>query len=218
MSGKDRLPLIIFAGGVSGSEPERWVGLACRANTLDLVAKAAEVPRLGPIVVVTPAEGWSGELARLPVEVVADAPGAPFHFGQCLREVTARYGFSRLLYLGGGSGALLCTAALAALTERALGLERCPQQQPLFRRPGRPGTGVGARDYRPAGNGQRPGLAPGRYGPAGREPPRDSGVPLRPGHPDRPGDRGGPPGLRPGSAPPGAEPSPRHGAGAAAAG
>ena len=56
------LPLIIFVGGVAGSDPERWVGQACRANTVDLVARAAQVPGLRPILVVTPTDGWQDEL------------------------------------------------------------------------------------------------------------------------------------------------------------
>jgi len=124
MSTAEKLPLIIFVGRVGASDPERWVGLACRANTLDLVARAAQVPDLGPIVIVTPADGWHQELAQLPVEVVADCPGATFHFGHRLRQVITRYGFSRLLYMGGGTGALLATQALADLAAHALALER----------------------------------------------------------------------------------------------
>jgi hypothetical protein len=124
MSRRETLPLIIFVGGVSGKAPERWVGLACRANTLDTVAKAVRAACLGPIVIVTPTEGWGEELARLPVEVVADEPGAPFHFGRRLREVAAGFGFSRLLYMGGGMGSLLPASELAALAERALALDR----------------------------------------------------------------------------------------------
>ncbi len=118
------LPLIIFTGPGGASDPERWLAGACRANTLDLVARAAAVPTLGPVVLVTASEGWSDELARLGVEVVPDDPGRPFHFGRRLREVASRYGFSRFLYLGGGAGALLGAEELAGLAQRALAMER----------------------------------------------------------------------------------------------
>ncbi len=120
----EALPLVIFVGGSGESEPERWVAAGRRANTLDLVARAAETPALRPIVIVTPAEGWGAELARLPAEIDRDGPGSAFHFGRRLREVAARRGFSRLLYIGGGAGVLLGAPALAELAQRALALER----------------------------------------------------------------------------------------------
>jgi hypothetical protein len=119
----ERLPLVLFTGRVGGSEPERWVGEACRANTLDLIERAASVPRIGPIIVAAPVEGWE-ELSSLPVEVMPDEPGVRFHFGQRLLEVVARYRFRRFLYMGGGTGVLLTAADLSALAERALALER----------------------------------------------------------------------------------------------
>ncbi len=119
----ERLPLIIFVGGGGASEPERWLARACRANTHDLVARAGEVSCLGPTVVVAPTEGVA-ELASIPAELVVDPPGEPFHFGRRLREIVHRYGFRRLLYLGGGAASLLAAPALAALARRALALER----------------------------------------------------------------------------------------------
>ncbi len=117
---ENRLPLIIFAGGGGESEPERWVAAGCRANTADLVARATQVPCIGPIVVVTPAGGWADGVAA---EVVLDEPGRRFHFGRRLREVAASRGLSRLLYMGGGSGALLSAGALAEIAGRALRME-----------------------------------------------------------------------------------------------
>ncbi len=119
----ERLPLVLFTGGVAGSEPERWVGEACRANTLDLIERAASVPCIGPIIVAAPVEGWE-ELSDLPVEVMPDEPGVPFHFGRRLSELVARYRLRRFLYMGGGTGALLTAADLSAVAERALILER----------------------------------------------------------------------------------------------
>ncbi|HOG48530.1 MAG TPA: hypothetical protein PLJ35_22600 [Anaerolineae bacterium] len=119
----ETLPLIIFAGAGGESEPERWVARACHANTADLVARAAQVPAIGPIIVTAPG-AWHGALAGLPAEVELDAPGGAFHFGRRLREVATRHGLARFLYIGGGAGVLLGTAALAELAARALALER----------------------------------------------------------------------------------------------
>ncbi len=125
MSTIDRLPLVIFCGPVAPNEPERWVDLACRANTVDLIDRARRVPAIDPIVVVTPADPvWSAELAQLGAEVVPDAAGEPFHFGRALQSAVARLALPRFLYIGGGAGVLLTSEALAALVERALRLER----------------------------------------------------------------------------------------------
>lgn len=124
MRNYDSLPLVIFVSPVQGSKPEQWVGRACRANTLDLIARAAQVPSLGPIIVVTSGEDWIEELRCLPVEVMADEPGVPFHFGQRLRQAVERHGLSRLLYIGGGTGPLLTVADLQNLAEQGLRLEQ----------------------------------------------------------------------------------------------
>ena len=124
MPPRDRLPLVIFTGPSGPSEPEQWMNLACRANTVDLVQRALQVPSLGPVIVATPSGDWAAELGRLPVEVVVDEPGVHFHFGQRLREVIACYRLPRLLYMGGGSGVLLSPPALATLAEQALAIER----------------------------------------------------------------------------------------------
>lgn len=124
MPADDTLPLIIFAGGSGPSEPERWVAGACRANTRDLVARAATVPAIGPIVLVAAHDGWGDSLASLPVHHVADEPGQPFHFGRRLRDVVARFDLPRFLYIGGGAGALLTAEAMGEIARRALAMPR----------------------------------------------------------------------------------------------
>lgn len=120
---EQRLPLVVFTGGGGESEPERWVAEGCYANTLDLLTRAAGVPELGPLVVAASHPGLCRALAPLPVEILLDEPGQHFHFGRRLREIVARFGFQRLLYIGGGAGALLSAQDLAALARRALAIE-----------------------------------------------------------------------------------------------
>jgi len=120
----ERLPLILFTKGGGASEPERWVGGACRANTLDLVARAASLPEIGPIVLVTAPDDWEVPLSGLPVELVVDEPGLPFHFGRRLRDVVARFGLTRFLYMGGGAGPLLGAQEMGQVARRALAMER----------------------------------------------------------------------------------------------
>ena len=118
------MPLIIFAKSDGSSEPELWVTGACRANTLDLIARAASVSALDPIVLVTNSAGWGSSLAGLPVRVMGDEPGRTFHFGQRLREVVAQLGCDRFMYIGGGAGALLSADALEEIAQRALAAQR----------------------------------------------------------------------------------------------
>ena len=119
-----KLPLIIFVGPSGSSTPEQWVAGACRANAVDLVTRAAAIPSLGPILLVTPQADWVAQMAGLPVEVVSDPSAGAFHFGQRLREIASAWGFSRLLYMGGGAGALLTLEDLDQLARRALALEQ----------------------------------------------------------------------------------------------
>ncbi len=124
MPADDTLPLIIFVGGSGPSEPERWVAGACRANALDLVARAAAVPAIGPIVLVTAHDDWGDSLAGLPVHLLTDERGQPFHFGRRLREVVAHLRLPRFLYMGGGAGALLTAEAMGEIAQRALAMPR----------------------------------------------------------------------------------------------
>ena len=118
-----QVPLLLFVPPVQGSTPERMLGEAVHANALDLIDRALDVPALRPIIVATPAPAWP-ELAGLPVELVADEPGEPFHFGRRLRTIVERYRVDRFLYIGAGAGALLGEADLADLATRAATLER----------------------------------------------------------------------------------------------
>lgn len=132
MPNRNQLPVIIFTGPQGESDPERWVAGACRANTADLIERATQVPCLRPILLAAPAGAWDESLARFPIELVADPPDGPFHFGRRLKEIVARYRLPRFLYMGGGTGALMDTAELAGLAAQALRLERAVLTNNLF--------------------------------------------------------------------------------------
>jgi hypothetical protein len=120
----ETLPLLIMTGVSEGSEPERMVSLARQAVTLDLVERALTVPSVGPIVVATNSKAFAQRLACFPIQVELDAPDEPFHFGQRLRDLIARYGMNRCFYLGGGAGPLLPASEMAAMAEELLAAER----------------------------------------------------------------------------------------------
>jgi CTP:molybdopterin cytidylyltransferase MocA len=118
------LPLLIMTGTSEGSEPERMVSDARQAATRDLVERALDVPALQPVVVSTNATSLAERLSALPVEVVLDPPGEPFHFGQRLAALIDLYGMERCFYIGGGSAPLLGRDQLAGVAESILAAGR----------------------------------------------------------------------------------------------
>lgn len=121
---RDTLPLLIMTGSSEESEPERMIGLVRQAITLDLVDRALTVPALGPVVVSTNSPALAERLAGLPVHVEPDPPDRPFHFGQRLGELVARYAPQRCFYLGGGAGALLPASEMARIAAAVLAADR----------------------------------------------------------------------------------------------
>ncbi len=113
-----------MTGSSEESEPERMVSLVRQAITLDLVDRALTVPVLGPVVVSTNSPALAERLAGLSVHVELDPSDRPFHFGQRLNELIARYSMERCFYLGGGAGPLLPAAEMQAIAETMLAADR----------------------------------------------------------------------------------------------
>ena len=91
--------LIIFVGGFGGSAPEQMLARAHRAIALDTIERAQSSSAFSSIVVATDSE----DLARqLEGRVEIDLDQGPFHFGERLRRIIARYRVSQPFYLGGG--------------------------------------------------------------------------------------------------------------------
>jgi hypothetical protein len=120
----ETLPFLIMTGSSEGSEPERMVGQARQAVTLDLVERALTVPRLAPVIVATNVPDLARHLAKYPIHVDVDQPGEPFHFGRRLLGLVARYDMARCFYVGGGAGPLLPASDMAAITEAMLAADR----------------------------------------------------------------------------------------------
>lgn len=120
----ETLPLLIMTGVSQQSEPERMVSLARQAVTRDLVERALAVPQLRPVVVSTNSAALAQQLAGSAALVELDPPDAPFHFGRRLADLIAQYGMARCFYMGGGAGALLPAADLAAAAEAVLASDR----------------------------------------------------------------------------------------------
>lgn len=115
--------LLIMTGVRQGSEAEQMMASAREAITQDLIERSLQVVGIHRVVLSTN----SPQLARWAesrVQVEVDPPGKLFHFGQRLRELAEQYCAQALLYLGGGSGALLSTQAIDELATRVGSAER----------------------------------------------------------------------------------------------
>ena len=116
--------LLIMTGVRQGSETERMMASAREAITRDLIERSSRLAGIHQVILSTnsPQLARWAESRRVCVEI--DPPGRPFHFGQRLRELAEKYDARGLLYLGGGSGALLATEAIAQLVTRIHSAER----------------------------------------------------------------------------------------------
>jgi hypothetical protein len=85
-------------------DPRRWVQLARRAATRDLLSQLAGQSQLERVVVLSPSAADLAGIADF--DHVVTPPG-PLHVGRALAEAVARFDIRRLLYLGGGSTPLL---------------------------------------------------------------------------------------------------------------
>jgi hypothetical protein len=116
--------LLIMTGVRSTSEAEAMVAGARQAITQDIIERAQTVSGISQIVLSTNALSLANWAQTRGVTVELDPPGRPFHFGERLRELAAKYGAERLLYMGGGSGALLSAAEMASIAERVRSADR----------------------------------------------------------------------------------------------
>jgi hypothetical protein len=108
--------LLIMSGTHSDSEVERVMAGARTAITKDIIDRARALPELSKIVLSTNSSvlaSWAGSRGVL---VEMDEPG-PFHFGRTLRDVLRKHEAERVLYLGGGSAALMQRAQLRELVD-----------------------------------------------------------------------------------------------------
>ena len=104
---KDKVALVLMTGIGTESEPERMIGGAVRASTLDTVEKAIAAGNIDPIIVSTNSDELSASLDGWPVVIERDRPDERFHFGFRLREIINERRLEKVIYMGGGSGVLL---------------------------------------------------------------------------------------------------------------
>ncbi len=119
MSASDRFGMILMVGGGGQSRPvERALRQARQAAARDLIAQAVTLPQLTHRIVLSDDPAWLETLRGLPLQCELVPPEHPFHFGQVLGDVIARYRLDRCFYSGGGSLPLLSTQQLEAVMQQ----------------------------------------------------------------------------------------------------
>ncbi|MBN1814666.1 MAG: hypothetical protein JXA14_22695 [Anaerolineae bacterium] len=103
-----RATLLLLVGGWGKSKVEEALAGAHRAAARDLLNTLLDTGLIDRAVVATDdASAWRDTLADIPVEIDADPPGEPFHFGRRLAGLIERHDAQRVLYSGGASAPLM---------------------------------------------------------------------------------------------------------------
>jgi hypothetical protein len=103
--------LITFLGGLGHTPTERTVAIARRNATLDTIETAISTGAFDRAILAT---DDATDLSNIPnLELNLDQ--SPFHFGQRLAALIERRNLDRIVYLGGGSLALLDADALSQI-------------------------------------------------------------------------------------------------------
>ena len=117
---KDKVALVLMTGIGAESEPERMIGGALCASTLDTIEKAIAAENIGPIIVSTNSEDLISSLSDWPVLIEKDRTDERFHFGFRLREIINDRRLDKVIYMGGGSGVLLPVADIRQMAVEIL--------------------------------------------------------------------------------------------------
>lgn len=112
--------MLIMTGVHGAGGIERVLADARQAITRDIVERALGVAGVSQIILSTNSRTLARWARSRGVAVELDPPQGSFHFGNRLREIALAHGAQRILYMGGGTGALLQTADIARIV-RAVG-------------------------------------------------------------------------------------------------
>ncbi len=105
----ERITLILMIGGWAGSPVEQALRRAHQAAAGDLLETLWQTGLVERAIIATDDPHWAPDVQGIPIEVTADRPGEPFHFGCRLADEIRRVGTDRVLYAGGGSAPLMTT-------------------------------------------------------------------------------------------------------------
>lgn len=119
-----QLVLLIMTGTHAVGEAEAMLARARQAITQDLVERARTIPDISNIVVSTNSADLAEWAAINGAHAELDVPTRPFHFGQTLARIADKYQADRLLYMGGGSAALLSRREMLDIVRRVCSADR----------------------------------------------------------------------------------------------
>jgi hypothetical protein len=107
--------LVVFLGGMAGSEIEDRLGRALADAALDLLDEGLATGAFAGAILVTDNEAIT---ARLPAGATIDFDDGPFHFGRRLLAVVRARRLRRPFYVGAGGVPLMRGSDLAAVAGR----------------------------------------------------------------------------------------------------
>lgn len=108
----DPIDLVVMLGEVGDSFPEQLIGQVREAIALDTVEKGLSLRQVRQVIVSTNRPSFIEKVQGLPVTLIADSPGVPFHFGRQLRQIVQSCRLDRVFYIGGGAAPLLSSEQL----------------------------------------------------------------------------------------------------------
>jgi hypothetical protein len=116
---RDEPVLVLFCGGMAGSDVEDLLAGALRASALDLLERSLAGGAYDGAILVADQAAAAAFEGAMPAGVVLDVdePGEAFHFGRRLSNIVRRHGLVRPVYAGCGlpllSGDEMTAVALA---------------------------------------------------------------------------------------------------------
>ncbi|MDO8492007.1 MAG: hypothetical protein Q7T04_08355 [Dehalococcoidia bacterium] len=107
--------LVIFVGGLGGSEAEQLVSRCHQAVALDMLEQALATDAFAGLVLVTDIEELRQSAGA---GVIVEPSGSAFHFGRKLRDVIRKYRIERPFYLSRGSLPLLGASQMGDIARK----------------------------------------------------------------------------------------------------
>jgi hypothetical protein len=109
----NRVSLVIFEGGMPGSQIEEQVAQVRKAVVLDNLEKFSEVAELDDVFLYTTYEDLAKTASSFGVESQVIPAEQHFHFGEAFAEVIKDRSLEAVIYMGGASGALMTQSELS---------------------------------------------------------------------------------------------------------
>ncbi len=108
----EKVPVIIFEGSGESGLLEEKMRKYRKQLTINITEKCLASQNIETIVLVTNYEDLLEVSKQLPIEIVSTSNRLPFHFGETLAEIVHRFGFDKVICLGGASVPLITVSEI----------------------------------------------------------------------------------------------------------